>query len=59
MAISAGLLLFAVIITQALRFFFFMSMENKLRDRIHGTVQNVDMAKVSNTDFIVVYKMCQ
>lgn len=57
MTISAGLLLFAVIITQAFRFL--MSMENKRRDRIHGTVQNVDMANVSNADFIVVYKMCQ
>ena len=42
MAISAGLLFFAVIMTLALRFL--MSMENKRQDRIHGTVENADMA---------------
>lgn len=57
MAIGAGLLLFAVIITQTFRVL--MSMENKRRDRIDGTVQNVGMANLSNADFIVVDKMCQ
>ena len=57
MAIGAGLLFFAVIITQTFRVL--MSMENKRRDRIDGTVQNVGMANLSNADFIVVDKMCQ
>lgn len=49
MAISVGLLFFAVIMTLALRFL--MSMENKRRDRIHGTVENADMANdASNAD---------
>ncbi|KAI9928605.1 hypothetical protein MW887_001820 [Aspergillus wentii] len=42
MAISAGLLFFAAILTQGLRFL--LDRENKRRDRIHGTVKTTDMS---------------
>ncbi|KAJ5687514.1 hypothetical protein N7536_010133 [Penicillium majusculum] len=42
MAISAGLLFFAAILAQVLRVL--LSRENKLRDRIHGTVHSTDMS---------------
>jgi hypothetical protein len=42
MAISAGLLFFAAIVAQVLRWMLYM--ENKRRDRSHGTVQTTDMS---------------